>query len=296
MLASVILFLLATDPGRAAVEALYQAGRYKEAALGYIELLRKAPDDADLLDAVGRCLVGLAAPDRAIPFFERELALRPQNLAAARSLSEALLEAGRFEEAHKLLTRIIASAPSDTVSWARLGTLLYQNGYYPAAMAAFNHTLASESGLEAEAARNGIEVLRAISLVQTGALEEAGQVLPSLLARPENSTNLDLLLSHVRLLYETGRYDEALKQSDRALGAGPANAAVHLWRARLFQQTNEITRAVAEAERSRQLAPSSPAPRGLLVRLYQKAGRTEDAAREAGWLREHESAHQQELR
>jgi predicted Zn-dependent protease len=296
MFASAVLFFLAADPSRAAVDALYQAGRYKEAALGYIELLHKAPDDTDLLDAAGRCLVGLGAPDRAIPFFEREMALQPQSLAAARSLSEALLETGQFEEAHKLLTRIVASDPSDTSSWARLGTLLYRNGYYQAALAAFDHTLSSRSGLEAGAARNGIEALRAISLVQTGSLGEAAKVLPALLARPENSANLDLLLSYVRLLYETGRNDEALKQSDRALGAGPASAAVHFWRARLFQQSNDITRAVAEAERSRELAPSSPAPRGLLVRLYQKAGRTEDASREAAWLREHESAHEQELR
>src|ERR1017187_4511111 len=296
MLATAILFFLAADPSRGAADALYQAGRYKEAALAYIELLRKAPDDTDLLDGAGRCLVGLGAPDRAIPFFERELALRPPHLAAARSLSEALLETGRFEEAHKLLTRIIASDPSDISSWARLGTLLYRNGYYPAALAAFNHTLAPGSGLEAGAVRNGIEVLRAISLVETGSLDEAALALPALLARPDNSTNLDLLLSYVRLLYESGHYDEALKQSDRALGAGPANAAVHFWRARLFQQNDEIARAVAEAERSRELAPSSPAPRGLLVRLYQKAGRAEDASREASWLREHESAHGQEPR
>jgi predicted Zn-dependent protease len=173
---------------------------------------------------------------------------------------------------------------------------LYRNGYYPAALAAFNHTLAPGSGLEAGAVRNGIEVLRAISLVETGSLDEAARAFPTLLARAENSTNLDLLLSHVRLLYESGHYDEALKQSDRALAAGPANAAVHFWRARLFQQNNEIARAVDEAERSRDLAPSSPAPRGLLVRLYQKAGRADDASQEATWLREHGQARGQEPR
>jgi hypothetical protein len=43
MLATAMLFFLAADPSRAAADALYQAGRYREAALAYIELLRKAP-------------------------------------------------------------------------------------------------------------------------------------------------------------------------------------------------------------------------------------------------------------
>jgi tetratricopeptide (TPR) repeat protein len=114
--------------------------------------------------------------------------------------------------------------------------------------------------------------------------------VPDLLERPQNAANLDLLLADVRLLYETGKYAEALRQSDRALAAAPENAAVHFWRARLFQQNDEIARALAEAERARESDPASPAPRSLLVRLYRKSGREEDAAREAAWLREHESA------
>jgi tetratricopeptide (TPR) repeat protein len=296
MLACAVLVLLAADAGRASADAFFKAGRYKEAALAYIELLRKTPNDPDLLDAAGRSLVGLAAPEQAIPFFEREIELRPLSLSAAQSLSEALLETGRFEEAHKLLTRITARVPADNASWARLGTLLYRNGYYRGAIEAFNHALAPGTVFGAAETRNRIEVLRAISLVEAGSSDEAAKALPRLLARPENSANLDLMLINVRLLYETGRYDEALKQSDRALAAAPTNSAIHFWRARLFQQKSEIAQAVSEAEQSRELAPSSPAPHGLLVRLYRKSGRGEEAAREAAWLREHETAGEHESR
>ena len=57
----------------------------------------------------------------------------------------------------------------------------------------------------------------------------------------------------------------------------------------IFQQQAQLPQAVKEAEAARGLAPDSPAPRSLLVRLYQKVGRTEDASREADWLRLHES-------
>ena len=288
MLAFAVMVLIAANPDRAAADALFSAGRYPEAALGYIALLRQAPTDPDLLDAAGRSLLALGAPQRAIPFFEREVALRPQQLEALRSLSEALLGAGRFDEAHRLLERLTAANSLDTVSWARLGTLLYRNGYYPGAIDAFDRALHAKAAFPGNT--NAIEVLRAIALVETGSTAEAGAVLPGLLARPENTANLDLLLSSVRLLYETGRYQEALRQSDRALAAGPANAAVHLWRARLFHEEDRLPEAVVEAERARELAPSSPAPRSLLVRLYEHAGRGDDAEREAAWLRNNQAA------
>jgi tetratricopeptide (TPR) repeat protein len=292
VLAVAILLLLsyAADSGRAGADALLQAGRYQESALAYIALLRNAPDDPDLLEGAGRSLIGLAAPERAIPFFEREIALRPLSHDGSRWLSEAFIAAGKFEAARQLLARMVVADPADGGTWSQLGLVSYRTGYYPAALNAFDHALTAGKGLETASTRNRVEVLRAISLVETGATADAASVVPGLLARPENTANLDLLLIYVRLLYETGSHAEALRQSDRALAVAPGNAAVHFWRARLFQENDEIARAVSEAERSRDLAPSSPAPRSLLVRLYRKSGRDEDAGREAGWLREHESA------
>lgn len=275
---------------RADADALLLAGRYRDAALAYLSLLRISPDDPDLLDGAGRSMMGLAAPERAIPYFERETVLQPLRWEASQWLSEAYMAAGRFQDAQQLLTRMTTDDPSDGRLWSQLGILFYRTGYYAAAVEALDRALAVDKGLDAPAERNRGEVFRAIALVESGASAEAAKVVPALLARPENGGRLDLLLIDVRLLYETGDYAAAMRQSDRALAAAPQNAAVHFWRALLFQQSGETARAISEAEHARDLDAASPAPRGLLVRLYRRTGREDDAAREAAWLRMHESA------
>jgi len=289
MMAAAVLILWGLDSGRAIAKELFRAGDYRQAALKYIELLRTSPTDPDLLDAAGQSLLRMGAPGQAVTFFEHEVALQPLNRSAMGSLSEALLQAGRTDDARQLLSRLVSEDASDGNSWARLGLLSYRSGYYPAAIQAFDHALKAGARFEAETNRNQIEVLRAVSLVEAGSLAQAAISLPALLARPENAGNLDLLLSDVRRLYESGRPEEALKQSEKALAASPTNAAAHFWRARLFQQAGAMGLAVSEAERARELSPGSPAPRALLVRLYEKSGRSADATKEATWLREHES-------
>ena len=135
--------------GRADADALLRAGRYRDAALAYISLLHNSPDDPDLLDGAGKSMMGLAAPQRAIPYFERETALQPLRWDAARRLSEAYRAAGRFQDAQQLLTRMTASDPSDGRLWAELGILSYKKGYYAAAVASLDRALAAGKGLDA---------------------------------------------------------------------------------------------------------------------------------------------------
>jgi tetratricopeptide (TPR) repeat protein len=176
------------------------------------------------------------------------------------------------------------------MSWYGLGMLMSRNGYYSAAVEDLDRALAlGLTGPDADALRNRAETSRAIALLEAGRTDEAAKAIAEALRRPENVSNLDLLLSAVRLNYEAGRYGDALKQADVAVAAGPRNAAVHFWRALIFQQQSHLPEATAEAERARELDPGSPAPRSLLVRLYQRSGRSDDAARETQWLHENEA-------
>ena len=285
MLLRLALVFLAVGDTRTDADALFRAGRYREAASAYVTLLRQSPDDTALMDAVGQTLRRMNQPGASIPFFQRELTLDPANRAAMRSLGAALQEANAFEEAERWLTRLTALDPKDSESWYRLGLVLYQNGYYNAAAEDLQRALALGQDGVMDQYRNHAEATRIISLLEAGRTAEARQALPELLAKPQNEANLDLRLAYARLLYEDGNYDGALKQTDLAVAANPANAAAHLWRARIFQRQNLIPQAIGEAEHSRDLSQDSPAPRSLLIRLYQKAGRAQDAAREAEWLR-----------
>ncbi|SRR5579872_1441604 len=289
MLALALLFL-AGSVGRGEADHLYALGHYEEAANAYLELLRTNPNDVTLLEATGNSLLSLGRPRQAIPFYQRALRFAPSDLELARRLAAAFVEINEFGQAHSLLTRLTQADPADALSWYRLGLLMYQNGYYPAAIDGLDHAITlGFMGAEAAQYRNRAQGVRAIALVEAGRRDEAVRELPTLLARRENANDLDLRLSYVRLLYEAGSYGEAIKQADIALATGPENAAVHFWRARILLQEEKIPEALVEAERARGLSPDSPAPRNLLVRLYRSLGRTEDGAREAEWLRVHEA-------
>lgn len=276
--------LLAFATTRADADALFQSGRFNEAAQAYTALLTQSPRDPDLLDALGQTLLRMHQPRAAAAVFQREMGLGPSN-RALHSMAAAFQEGNALEEGQRLLAQLTAADPTDGESWYRLGLLMYQNGYFSAAIDNMDRALRLDLGPY----RNRAEETRAISMLETGRLEEAGSALSKLLAQPANASNLELLLAHARLLYEKGNYADALKEADLAMAADPDNAAAHLWRARIFQQQGRAAEAVSEAERARDLAPASPAPRNLLVRLYLRTGHAPEAAKEADWLRVHEA-------
>ncbi len=285
-----LLFMALAGVTTASANALFEAGRYRDAAFAYLELLRNAPRDSELLHKEGLCFLRLGAPKQAAPFFQREVEVSPMNVEAMRLLAETAEATGMFAEAHDALEKLTELAPADPDNFVHLGRLLYRNGYYSGAAAVFGKVLARNSESLAPAVKNECEVLRAIALEQGGNPAAAGRLIPALLNRPQNKANLDLLLAHVHVLYEQGEYENALGQVDATLQIRDANATAHFWKARVLQQMARYDAATIEAERSVALEPGSPAPHNLLVRLYSRTGRAKDAAREAEWLRTHENA------
>jgi len=262
---------------------LAQESTTRAGADDYLELLRRSPNDVQLLEAAGAALVRAGRPREAAPLFQRELALDPGNRVARRWLAAAFQEGGAFDPAYGLLQELTRGDPKDGESWYRLGLLMYGAGYYAAAAGHLETAL--KLGVPVEHGdRSRAEITRAVALAQAGR-PEAEAILRGLAARPDGASNLDVRLSLVRIEYEGGRYDAALEQSAKALALADTNSAVHFWRARIFQAVGKPAEALKEAERSRDLAPESPSPRNLLVRLYRTAGRPEDASREAEWLR-----------
>jgi len=285
-----LLCLLAVDT-RSDADTLFSQGRYAEAANIYLSLIKASPSDTSLLLSMGQTLRAMHQPRQAIPFLLRDTQLAPKDGVSARALAAAMQEANEFsDDSVRFLTKLTESDPGGGEIWYRLGLLVYQNGYYSAALDDLDKAL----GSMAISDRNAAESARAISLMQVGRSDDAEQAFRGLLARPANEKNLDLLLAYARVLYESGRYESAMQMADRATAADANNASAHFWRARILLQEDQpaqqdrLKAAETEAERARDLAPGSPAPRNLLIRIYQKLGRSEDAAREADWVRAHQ--------
>jgi tetratricopeptide (TPR) repeat protein len=291
MLPVLALLFLAADNGRGAADNLLASGRYEEAANAYVQLLQTSPNDLGLLERAGDSYLGQNRPLLAIPFFQRALALSPNDLEAARQLATAYSATNEFGKAESLLAHVAQLDAADAVTWFRLGVLKYMRGSYPGAVEDLDRALTlGFAGRDSAQYQNRAEVVRAVAQAEMGRAEEASKELPKLMARPENAGDLTLRFSWVELLYEAGRYQEAIQQVDLALAAHPENASGHFWRARILYQQQQVPGAIAEAEKARDLSPESLGPRSLLVRLYQKVGRIADAGREAEWLRTHDTA------
>lgn len=295
MLPVLALLFLAAD-GRGEADNLFASGRYDEAARAYVQLLQTSPNDLGLLERAGNSYLAQNQAALAIPFFKRALVVSPNDLEAARQLATALSATNEFGEAQSVLEHVAQLDPADAVTWFRLGVLMYMRGSYPVAVEDLDRALAlgfagrGLSGGDSAQYQNRAEVVRAVAQVEMGRPEVATKELPKLMARPENAGDLTLRFSWVEVLYDAGRYGEAIQQVDLALAAHPENASGHFWRARILYQQQQVPEAIAEAEKARDLSPESLGPRGLLVRLYQKVGRAADAGHEAEWLRTHDTA------
>jgi len=295
MLPVLALLFLAAD-GRGEADNLFASGRYDEAARAYVQLLQTSPNDLGLLERAGNSYLAQNQAALAIPFFKRALVVSPNDLEAARQLATALSATNEFGEAQSVLEHVAQLDPADAVTWFRLGVLMYMRGSYPVAVEDLDRALAlgfagrGLSGGDSAQYQNRAQVVRAVAQVEMGRPEVATKELPKLMARPENAGDLTLRFSWVEVLYDAGRYGEAIQQVDLALAAHPENASGHFWRARILYQQQQVPEAIAEAEKARDLSPESLGPRGLLVRLYQKVGRAADAGHEAEWLRTHDTA------
>ncbi|HEY7119448.1 MAG TPA: tetratricopeptide repeat protein [Tepidisphaeraceae bacterium] len=99
-----------SDPLALALEH-HRAGRVREAAGRYRELIAADPRHADALHWLGVLACQSGRPDHAIPLFERAASIRPDDPAAHHNLGTACLSAGRADDAVRAFERAARLAP-----------------------------------------------------------------------------------------------------------------------------------------------------------------------------------------
>jgi len=136
-------------PTLEALEAIARAAKDDERLVSILDLqLQTATTDAErakLLREIAGLLGGpLGQPAAALPHLERLVALDPTEIAGREQLAEALIAAGRGDEATRLIGEIIAELGKarrgkEAARWhTRLGTIAEARGDTEAASAAFN--------------------------------------------------------------------------------------------------------------------------------------------------------------
>ncbi|MGB6946989.1 MAG: tetratricopeptide repeat protein [Bryobacteraceae bacterium] len=280
MVASLVFFLFLMQAGNADALRMYGEGRYAEAALAYRDLTRSNPASADAWAGLGKSLLKLHNP-AAIPILGRALQLKPGDPDIGRTLAQGYLEGGNMAGAVALLESITEKNPKDPEALFLLGEAMYRGGFYQRAAQLLGQALALRPGIP------GADAMYAVSLAKEGRTAEAEVACLRLLAKPPADWDLDVSLTYVEILDDTGRPGEAMVYADKVLQQLPQNPIAHFWKARLLLQSGHIEDAAKEAEQSVTFAPGLPLARNLLVQIYRREGRTEDAERQADWLREY---------
>src|SRR5258707_13928959 len=90
----------------AAVRA-HRAGRVREAAAAYDEILRSYPDNADVMQRFGAALAELGRAEEGAQWMVRSLELQPDRPTVLVNLARALLQLGRHEAALNLGDRAV---------------------------------------------------------------------------------------------------------------------------------------------------------------------------------------------
>jgi predicted CXXCH cytochrome family protein len=286
--------------------------RAKELYRGRAEL---DSDDAEQQLAAGKFFFLSDDMDGAVAAFRASLKLDPK-IPAQYYLARALAEKRDFDSALPILKSIAPNDPQyssaqqllatieanaqpgetppksattanspDSEAQFRDGQLLYQNGNYGGALKQFDAALqlAPQAAWATKA-----QIYRAICLEKLARTREAETAMQALSDNTTARGDVDLQLAFVELLYETGRWQEALNRIDEVIAAVPKTPMAYFWRAKVLLQLHRINEAAGAAEESIRLLPDLPPAHNLLIRIYQMQGRTTEAAQQAEWLRDYQ--------
>ncbi len=299
-----------------AADALYNQGRYAEAAAQYRQFLKQLPEEPALLLRLGFCqfslgefapaeesfrrvlelrpglpqakvglgsaLVPMGRSEEAIPLLEEAVKELGGDRQARRALGQAYLEHGEFIKGEETLRQLVKEDPRDWQSWFFLGVLLVNQNYSGPALEALEKSLALKPD------NPTAQIYRAGALSQLGRLEEAEAAFAELGRNPRVKQSAEYFLGYGQLLFVKGNYEAARKQIEAAVERDPKSAKIRFWKARILFHLGEVEAALEEAERCVALGPNMPGGRNLLLRIYRRMGLEQKAAEQAEWLRRHE--------
>jgi len=146
--------------------ALYDQGKYDEATKAYDEAIRLDPNNADTWNNKGNSLSHLGKYDDAINAYDEATRLDPNDAYAWYNKGNSLYDQGKYDEAIKAYDEAIRLDPNDASTWYNKGNSLYNQGKYDEAVKAYDEALGIDPNYTK--AQNGkADALEKIASTQT---------------------------------------------------------------------------------------------------------------------------------
>ena len=233
-----------------AAEMALKDGKYA-AALDFAQRAAQgAPNDPQLWFLLGYTARLAGKTQLSIDSYNQGLRLNPSSLDGLSGLAQVYGHAGRFDEALRILTQVLASDPKRTSDLVILGELLMQSGQYQDALGNLRR---AEQGQPA--AR--LELLIALCYRHLNQLEQSLHYLD--LAKQRAPNDPEVLRSMAGYYRDTGNYPEAIAALKPIAGRSPGLKAELAYTYQLFGKRDEAAKLYAQAADS--------APRNLALQL-----------------------------
>ncbi len=203
-----------------AAVALYDAGKFAEAAAMLEKLEPRVPNDFQVQELMGLVYGSEAESDKAVEHLQRAVHLQPNSAAARTNLAASLAHAGKSDAAIEQLRVAIRLEPKDYDANHNLGELYIQTGK----VAEATSLLEAAERANPKSYGNGYDL--ALALFETGQLKKARQVIADLLTMRDTGELHELL---GRVEEKEGNFLAAEHEFESAAKLDPSEDNLFSW-------------------------------------------------------------------
>ncbi len=260
---------LALDPGSAAIHlrlaALYHTrGEHGKAQAHAEEVLARDAASLPALNILAAVSVATGRSDRAIGYYERIVAIRPQDAQPYYSMGMLLAGQKRYEEAERILRQGIALSPASApTGYLYLGHVLVEQKAWDGAVQAYREALAVNPGFDP--AYLGL----AATFESKGDAAQAIATLQKYL-QEINRGNREVRHRLVRLLLTQKAYEPALALLRETIQESPGDVEAQLRIGLIYGEIKELPKAVEQMKLVLALRPNELRVRDHLAYLYEE--------------------------
>ena len=275
---------------------LYQQGKLPAAERLAVQLLRKQPDDASLVEIAAAVALQTGNLEQAVSRFNRQIELQPGNALAHSNLCMALHSLGRDEEAYLQGQQAITLDPQLAEAWNNLGNIYKSGNHLQGALEHYEKALqlnSSDPGVFVNAGT----VSQLLGDLETAekryrqAIEVAPQFAPAWnnlgtalqrLERPDEADrafrqslalqpdNPEFLTNYGSFLIERSETDQARQLFERVIKTSPGNIGAWVSMGILYDRQGDEDSARQYYDKALQLDPdNSTVHCNMAYRLYE---------------------------
>jgi tetratricopeptide (TPR) repeat protein len=228
--------------------ALHQAGKLKEAADSYKQLLKQYPKDPDLLTSLGMVALQLGDFKECIKLLGQSLQFAPKQPQALCSRGVALQELKRHKEALINYDRAITLKPDYIDAYYNRGNTFKSLERFNEALTDFDKVISLDPA-DVLAVRNRGNTLQELNRFEE-AINSYNQAIGLI---PNHSITY---YNRANALQELNRYEEAIASYDQALSLNPNYAEAHSSRGNALYELKRYEEALQSHEYAIYLNPN----------------------------------------